>query len=75
MFTSLELPVPQLRRDKLGGVQKVEDFVDHLLTENEKYNLTAVRNKEDAYTRYASTAARVLTGMACPHRRQQGGVA
>lgn len=46
-------------------MQKVESFVDHLLSESEKYNLTAVRNKEDAYTRYVSTVFSVFTRMEC----------
>jgi 16S rRNA G527 N7-methylase RsmG len=33
-------------------MQQVSQFVDFLLAENEKYNLSAVRTKDDAYLRY-----------------------
>lgn len=44
-------------------MQQVNQFVDHLLTENEKFNLTAVRNKEDAYMRHVQDSFALLEAL------------
>jgi 16S rRNA G527 N7-methylase RsmG len=40
-------------------VQQVSRFVHFLLSENEKYNLTAVRTKEEAYVRFVGLILRL----------------
>lgn len=49
--------------EQRGVVQRVDHFLEHLLAENERYNLTAVRNKEDAYVRYVAAICDGLSNL------------